>query len=47
MGACGRNGGMMGVTVNASDPAYKTPEYLGGGAKHQDIIIKLVRTPSS
>ncbi|KAL2130294.1 hypothetical protein VTI74DRAFT_6666 [Chaetomium olivicolor] len=28
LGACGGNGGMMGVTVDASDPAYNTPGYL-------------------
>lgn len=47
LGACGSGGGMQGVTVNASDPAYKTPAYIASGAKPQDIIIKLVRAPSS
>ncbi|KAK4236545.1 hypothetical protein C8A03DRAFT_16817 [Achaetomium macrosporum] len=45
LGACGANGGQMGVTVDADDPAYKTTDYVGSGAKHQDIIIKLVRNP--
>lgn len=47
LGACGSNGGMMGVTVNASDPAYQTAAYKASGAKPQDIIIKLVKAPSS
>lgn len=47
LGACGGNGGMMGVTVDASDPAYNTPEYIASKAKHQDIIVKLVKAPSS
>lgn len=46
LGACGGNGGMMGVTVDTSDPAYNTPEYIASKAKPQDIIVKLVRAPS-
>jgi hypothetical protein len=46
LGACGSAGGMMGVTVNPNDPAYKTPEYLGSKAKPQDLIIKIVRAPT-
>ena len=45
LGACGAAGGMMGVTVNADDPAYKTPGYVASKAKPQDIIIKLVKAP--
>ncbi|KAK3325000.1 hypothetical protein B0H66DRAFT_472077 [Apodospora peruviana] len=46
LGACGANGGMMGITVDVDDPAYSTPAYKASGAKHQDMIIKLVRAPS-
>ncbi|KAF1842321.1 uncharacterized protein K460DRAFT_346030 [Cucurbitaria berberidis CBS 394.84] len=47
LGACGSGGGMQGVTVNANDPAYNTPEYIASKAKPEDIIIKVVRAPSS
>jgi hypothetical protein len=47
LGACGKNGGQVKVTVNPNDPAYKTPAYIASGAKPQDIIIKLVRDPSA
>lgn len=46
LGACGSAGGMMGVTVNADDAAYKTPGYLASKAKPQDMILKLVRAPA-
>ncbi|RFU75894.1 hypothetical protein TARUN_6356 [Trichoderma arundinaceum] len=46
LGACGTNGGQIQVNVNANDPAYLTPEYIASGAKHESIIIKLVRDPS-
>lgn len=45
LGACGSGGGMMGVTVDDKDPAYSTPAYKASGAKHQDIIVKIVRAP--
>jgi hypothetical protein len=47
LGSCGAEGGMMGVTINATDPAYYTAAYLASGAKPQDLIVKLVRAPSS
>ncbi|CAA9966661.1 hypothetical protein PTMSG1_10020 [Pyrenophora teres f. maculata] len=43
LGACGSNGGMMGVSVNAEDPVYKSPAYVASKAKPADMIIKLVR----
>lgn len=33
--------------MDAADPAYATPEYVASGAKPQDIIVKLVRDPTS
>jgi hypothetical protein len=45
LGACGTNGGQLGVIVDLTNPAYSTPEYIASGAKPQDIIIKLVRDP--
>ncbi|KAK4121038.1 hypothetical protein N657DRAFT_658062 [Parathielavia appendiculata] len=47
LGACGGNGGMKGVTVDTSDPTYSSPAYVSSKAKPQDIIVKLVRAPSS
>ncbi|OAL54648.1 hypothetical protein IQ07DRAFT_608565 [Pyrenochaeta sp. DS3sAY3a] len=47
LGACGSGGGMMGVTTDDNDPAYNTPAYKTSGAKHQDIIVKIVRAPAS
>ncbi|KAJ6782789.1 hypothetical protein PWT90_04146 [Aphanocladium album] len=44
---CGKNGGMVGVIVDANAPEYKTPEYVASKAKHEGIIIKLVRDPAS
>ncbi|KAH6624479.1 hypothetical protein B0J18DRAFT_428405 [Chaetomium sp. MPI-SDFR-AT-0129] len=45
LGSCGKNGGQMGVTVDAADPAYHTSDYLASGMKPADIIVKLVRNP--
>lgn len=47
LGACGANGGEVAVTVDATDPAYLTADYLASGAKPQDIVVKLVRDPAS
>ncbi|KAI6091076.1 hypothetical protein F4821DRAFT_255362 [Hypoxylon rubiginosum] len=47
VGECGANDGEVAVTVDAADPAYATPEYVASGAKPQDIIVKLVRDPTS
>ena len=47
LGACGSGGGMMGVTVDDKDPAYNTPAYKASGAKHQDLIVKVVRAPAA
>ncbi|KAI0814552.1 hypothetical protein GGR55DRAFT_675845 [Xylaria sp. FL0064] len=47
LGACGINGGEVATTIDAADPAYLAPEYIASGAKHQDIIVKLVRDPAS
>ena len=47
LGACGSGGGMMGVTVEDKDPAYNTPAYKASGAKHQDLIVKVVRAPAA
>ena len=47
LGACGTAGGMMGVTVDDKDPAYNTPAYMASGAKHQDLIVKVVRAPAA
>lgn len=47
LGACAKNGGQMGVTVDLTDAAYNTTEYLASGMKPKDIIIKLVRDPAS
>ena len=38
---------MMGVSIEDKDPAYNTPAYKASGAKHQDIIVKVVRTPAA
>lgn len=47
LGSCGAGGGEVAVTVDATDPAYLTDEYVASGAKPQDIIVKLVRDPAS
>ncbi|KAK3302832.1 uncharacterized protein B0T15DRAFT_538348 [Chaetomium strumarium] len=47
LGSCGANGGQMGVTVNANDPAYHMPDYVSSGAKQEGIIVKLVRNPNA
>lgn len=45
LGACGTHGGMVGVKVNVSDPAYNSAEYRNAMAKPQGIIIKIVKAP--
>lgn len=45
LGACGIHGGMVGVRVNASDPAYSSAEYKNSKAKPEGIIIKIVKAP--
>jgi hypothetical protein len=47
LGAWRSGGGMMGVTVDDKDPAYSTPAYKASGAKHEDLIIKVVRAPAA
>jgi hypothetical protein len=47
LGSCGSGGSMMGVTVDDKDSAYNTPAYKASGAKHQDLIVKIVRAPSA
>jgi len=42
---CGAAGGQMGVIVNATDPLYKSAEFVDGGYTSQGIIVKLVRNP--
>ncbi|KAI0377232.1 hypothetical protein F5Y04DRAFT_264927 [Hypomontagnella monticulosa] len=42
---CGTNGGMVGVTADATNPAYNTDEYKATKAKPEGIIIKLVKAP--
>ncbi|KAL8305852.1 hypothetical protein RB597_003467 [Gaeumannomyces tritici] len=46
LGACGKNGGQLGVIVDESNPAYSSAEYVAAKMKPKDIIIKLVRDPS-
>ncbi|KAI0509521.1 hypothetical protein F5B22DRAFT_648947 [Xylaria bambusicola] len=45
LGACGGDGGMVGVYVNASNPAYLTPQYISSGAMPGGIVIKIVHSP--
>lgn len=45
LGACGADGGMVGVRVNASNPAYSTPQYVSSGATAGGVIIKIVHSP--
>lgn len=47
LGACGTHGGMVGVKVNKTDPAYSSAEYKKLNAKPEGIIIKIVMAPSS
>jgi hypothetical protein len=47
LGACGENGGQMGVKINASDPAYHKPDYVSNGMEQEGIIVKLVRNPKT
>ncbi|OAA74257.1 hypothetical protein LEL_07838 [Akanthomyces lecanii RCEF 1005] len=44
---CDKNGGQLGVIVDANALEYKTPEYIASKAKHEGIIIKLVRDPKA
>jgi hypothetical protein len=39
---CDTNGGQMAVVVNATDPLYKSPDYVNGKFVNTGIIIKLV-----
>ena len=43
--ACGSHGGMRGVIVNSSDPAYSTPGYISGKGRPTNIIVKIVHAP--
>jgi hypothetical protein len=47
LSGCAKNGGQLGVIVHADASEYKTPEYVNSKAKHEGIIIKLVRDPNS
>lgn len=47
LGGCGANGGQLGVIVDSTNAAYKTPDYISSGMKPADIIVKLVRDPAS
>lgn len=40
--ACGKTGGMEGVIVNATNPAYADPNYVDGGGRPEGIILKIV-----
>jgi hypothetical protein len=42
---CGTAGGQMGVIINATDPLYKTDEFVKGGFTTKGIIIKLIHNP--
>ncbi|TGJ81709.1 hypothetical protein E0Z10_g7045 [Xylaria hypoxylon] len=44
LGACGTDGGMIGVYVNASNPAYLTPRYVSSRATPGGVIIKIVHS---
>ncbi|WPH01839.1 Hypothetical protein R9X50_00469300 [Acrodontium crateriforme] len=47
IGACGTNGGQIGVTPNTTDPAYTSASYKSSGDIPQGIIVKIVHSPSS
>lgn len=42
---CGTAGGQMGVIVNATDPLYKSKEFIDGGYTNEGLVIKLVHSP--
>ncbi|KAG8161994.1 hypothetical protein KVR01_007759 [Diaporthe batatas] len=45
LGACGANGGMVGVKANLSNPAYSSASYVVGKGKPEAILVKIVHTP--
>jgi hypothetical protein len=40
---CGTGGGMVGVNVDAANPAYGTAEYKATKAKPEGIVLKVVK----
>lgn len=42
---CGKNGGMIGVKANLTNPLYHTKEYKDSGASSDGILLKLVKAP--
>ena len=45
MGACGTNGGQMGITVDQRNLVYRSKAFLDGNYTTSGIIIKLVHNP--
>ncbi|KAM0272160.1 hypothetical protein ACHAQH_008837 [Verticillium albo-atrum] len=44
---CAKNGGQMGVAVNAKNAAYSSTEFKNSKAKADGIIVKLVKVPAA
>ena len=47
LGACGKGGGMVGVTVTKDAPYYASKEFKNANNSPDGIIVKLVRAPGS